>query len=484
MVDGRTPPSDVAAEKALLGCIMMDNSLLGVVVGLVKKEDFYLDANRVLFEQMKELGSKQTVIDAVTVGSALRDSGKLDSIGGTSALLGLTDLSLPSNVEAYAEIVRKKAQARRVIYAALEVAAKGFATGGRDTDQFVEEARASINAACEGREAGKGALLLDKIYIDIWNDVVNKSEPKGLIKTGIPQLDNMSGGLWPGLLTVLAARPGMGKSSFAQNIASNVAISGKQVLFLSLEETPYFIGVRQMARFGGLDNTLLSTRNVPETDYGKMTTALNLATACKLWIQSGSGLSSAEIRSLVLRHRDHHGLDLLVLDHLAEVREEAENETQAVSKAARGARDLAMELGIPALYAHQLNRKVEDRQDKRPNLSDLKQSGKIEEVARAVWFLYRDGYYTKEDHRHDAQLIIAKANHGRTGMVPLWANMSEMYYRGWDTLTDGEFPTQPGVVGGSSTGSSRATGGSRVKKNVGGNERVWVAFNEGNRDYD
>lgn len=477
--DGRTPPSDVNAEAALLGCILMDNALLGVVSGLVKTEDFYLDGHRVLFEQMKELAARQCVIDAVTVGGALRDRGKLEAIGGATVLQGLCDLALPSNVEAYAELVRTKAQARRVIYAALEVAAKGFAIGGREPNQFIDEARVSMIAACEGRDLGTHAELLNEIMLQIWKDTVESSEPTGLVKTGIGQLDKLSGGLWPGLLTVLAARPGMGKSSLAQNIATNIAASGKRVLFLSLEDTPYFIGVRQIARFANLDNTTISTRSVPKEAYTQMLKGMNAAANCPLWVLSGSGLSSAEIRSLVLRHRDKHGLDMLVLDHLAEVREDAENETQAVSKAARAARDLAMELYIPALYAHQLNRKLEDRQDKRPNLSDLKQSGKIEEVARAVWFLYRDGYYSKEDERRDAQLIIAKANHGRTGMVKLWANLSEMYYRDWDPMTDGEFPKQAGVLGGEAPRTrKRAIATDDFK------EKVWVSFNEGDRDYD
>lgn len=480
--NGRVPPSDVAAEAALLGCIMMDNGLLGVVIGLVKTDDFYLERHRVLFDQMKQLAAQQVVIDAVTVGSALRDNGKLNAIGGVDALLGLSDLSLPSHVEMYAQIVRKKAQARRVIYAALAVASQGFAIGSQDPDKFIDEARAQMSAACQGRDVGQGAQLLDDVLRTIWQDVVENREPTGLIKTGIGPLDRATGGLWPGLLTVVAARPGMGKSAFVQNLATNIASSGKRVLFLSLEDTPYFIGVRQMARFSGIDNTLISTRSVKAEDFDKITQGLALASNCKLWVQSGSGLSSAEIRSMVLRHRDQHGLDMLVVDHLAEVREDAENETQAVSVAARSARDLVMELNIPGLYAHQLNRKLEERSDKRPNLSDLKQSGKIEEVARAVWFLYRDGYYTKDDRRRDIQLIIGKANHGRTGMVPLWANLSEMYYRGWDTRTDGNFPKQPGWSGEDSPAGGHA--GMKGEADSAGDAVIWRSFNEGNRDYD
>jgi replicative DNA helicase len=339
--------------------------------------------------------------------------------------------------------------ARRIVHAAQSICVDGL-SGITDINRFVADSRKGISEACGmfGTERGV-AQTMDNDLRRVWSDVVEKKQPAGLIPTGISTLDRVSGGLWPGVLTVLAGRPGMGKSAFVLNIATNAALSGKRVLYITLEDTRYFVAVRLLARFAKLDNITLTMRAVRDDQQRALLDGYNRACGLPLWVDDVRGLSSAEIRSRVMAHKDKHGIDLLVLDHLAEIREDAESETAIVSQAARGCADLVSELDIPGLLAHQLNRKVEDRADKRPTLADLKQSGKVEEVARAVWLLYRPGYYEENgEDRRDLWAIVAKANHGKTGVAKCWANLAEMYIRGWEQ-SDGEFPgmTRPNEEG-------------------------------------
>jgi replicative DNA helicase len=215
------------------------------------------------------------------------------------------------------------------------------------------------------------------------------------------------------------------------------------VLLITMEDTRYFVVLRLLARFADIDLTQLTLRTVKTDSYHRLVDAINVLSGLPFDVLDASSLSTDQIRAVTSTYKEQYGLDLLIVDHLLETEEEAENETQRVTKAAKGYRDIAKDEHIPVLLLHQLNRAVEMRSDKRPILSDLKQAGKVEEAARVVWFLYRGGYYAggeAEDHRRDAELIVAKSSHGPTGTVKLWQLLSRMSFRGWDRSTDGPFP--------------------------------------------
>lgn len=439
-------PHDATCEAQALGCVLFRDLSAQMLLDRVNIEDFYVRDHKIIFNCIKEMVALGFGVDENLVIEALKDRHQLQLIGGTPGVYRLNDhCPLTTQFDYYLKRILTKSTARKMITATREILMLAR-TADVDPVSFVSMARDKVMTIGGDDATEIEAVNIKTIVDEVMQDVVGNRQPAGLVKTCFAGIDARSGGLWPGLLTVVAARPGMGKSCFVQNVGANIASDGKKVLFVTLEDIPYFVGVRHLARFSGVDNTVLSMRSASTDEIERVRIAVSNHTAQNLWVMGASGVSSAALRAAVLRHRDKHGIDLLIVDHLAEVREEAENETQAVSKAARAARDLALELEVPALYAHQLNRKVEDRTDKRPTLSDLKQSGKIEEVARSVWFLYRDGYYTKDDDRHDAQLIISKANHGRTGVVRLWADLSQMYFRDWDDMKDGRFPKQPGVA--------------------------------------
>lgn len=447
MTPARTPPHDVASESAIIGSVLLDNGTLDRLVALVKPEDFYVPRHRVIWQHIIAMAERGMAIDHVTLGASLRDAGDIERIGGAQVLISLTDAVVTTaNAPSYAQLVGQLSVARRVVAAAQEIAARGYA-GVTDFKAFIADARQSIADACgnAGAEDG-GAQLLAEELKRVWTDVVEQRQPEGLVPTGMSTIDRICGGLWPGVLTVLAGRPGMGKSAFVLNVATNAALAGKRVLYMTLEDTRYFIAVRTLSRFAQIDNIALTMRAVRADQHRQLMEGFNAACGLTtLWVDDASGLSIADIRARVLAHRDQHGIDLLVIDHLLEIQEDAESETASVSRAARGCRDLVKELHVPGLLAHQLNRKVEDRADKRPALADLKQTGKVEEVARTVMFLYRPGYYEPDgDSRRDIQCLIAKANHGKTGMAKLWGNLAEMYIRGWEA-GDGDFPgSSPG----------------------------------------
>lgn len=461
MTDGRVPPYDETAERAVLGAILLDNGVRQQVFATLRPEHFYSDRHRIIYAAMQRLGVD--VVDHVTLGAELRAAGELERIGGAITLSALTDAVVTTAaVDTYAQIVRDTATARALIHAAQEVVAAGYSRfGGASFGAWMAAARVSLSGALVDPGRTGGPSQLDADLRRIFDEVTTGREPEGLCKTGFANLDAATGGLFPGIVTVLAGRPSMGKSAVLLNAATNAAMAGQRVLVLSLEDTRRFIALRMLARFANIDLMQLTLRTVPTSRYTELLQGMCRVTDAGLWVDDTSGVSSADIRACIAAHRARHGLDLVIIDHLLEVRDDGENETQRVAAAATGIRDMAKELNIPVLLATQLNRDVEKRADKRPQLSDLKQAGRIEEVARAVWFLYRDGYYRGDDEAREIELIVAKTNHGRTGAVRLWGDLSRMFVRGWDNETDGVFrthdddqqqPSRPIAHGGRSAG--------------------------------
>ena len=442
----KAPPADITAETALLGSILLDNRVMKKALLEISAEHFYLEKHRTIFEAMHRLWSTGTPIDAVTIVSDLKDAGTYERMGGAMTLAQLTDqVSTVVHAPAYAKRIRHKAAARNVVYTALEIANEGF-EGVADIDEYLATARARMTEASSGLVSLDGPKKIDDLLTVAYNDVASGKLPEGVAPTGIANLDFTTSGLWPGLLTVLAGRPGMGKSAFVLNVAINVAKSGRKVLYITMEDTRYFVVLRLLARFADVDLQGLMSRNLSPDGLARLVQGMVPLTNQPFWVDDTSGITSTQIAARVANFKEQHGLDLLVVDHLGEVTDTAESETAAISRAARNFRDLAKELHIPVLLASQLNRKVEDRPDKRPRLADLRQSGTIEQMARFVWFLYRPGYYSGDEDAKDVQLIVAKASHGKTGTIRLFAELSRMFIRAWDTDTDGPFPSDNAPV--------------------------------------
>jgi replicative DNA helicase len=441
-ISGRVPPYDATAERACLGAVLLNNGALPIIRStIVDAADFYVEAHRKIYESMVRLTGEGTALDHVTVGNWLNDHGELERIGGPIALENLTEsVATVANVQHYARIVRDHAAVRRMIYAAQQVVSDGFG-GVEDVPEYLAGARKMVTVASAVGGNRSGPVQIGENLAEVFNQLESGKMPEGLVPTGVEPVDELTGGLWPGLLHVIGARPSMGKSALCLNIVTNCALSGRPALYIPTEDETQYIQLRELARFGDVDLNDLMLRTVHKDDWRKLAAGGAKIRDLPLWVDDSPGLSSERIGQIAALHKQVHGLDLLVVDHLGELRDKGETQTAVVEAAARGLRDIAKELKIPVLLAVQLNREVERRPDKRPTLHDLRQSGSIEQIARVVWFMYRRGYYVQgcEDDP-DTQLIVGKATHGKTGTIRLWSDLSRMYIRGWNLETDGVFP--------------------------------------------
>lgn len=441
--EGRVPPYSNEAERAVLGAILLNNDALREVRAAIKPDHIYNEVHRRILVGMIELADIGTPVDHVTLGEHLSKKGDLERIGGAVALANLTDsVATIGNVGHYATIVAELAARRAMIYAAQEVVARGFAQGD-DTEEYLASSRAAVaQAANYLATRSKGPKMIDDDVMEVLREISQGKAPEGVIATGLRGLDWVGGGLWPGFLHVLAAATSMGKSVVVLNVANNVSQRGEKVLYITLEDTRKMTVYRMFARYANIDLTNLTMGRVKEYDeFARLTEAMQILSGRKpLWIDDTAGLTSDAIAQIAAHHHATHGLDLLIIDHLHEVTDQGESETVITSRAARTFRDIAKDLNVPVLLACQLNRDLIKRPNKRPILSDLKQSGTIEQAARFVWFLHREGYYTKDEHDHSMEWIIAKASHGRMATLKMYADLSRMFVCDWEPDKHGLWP--------------------------------------------
>jgi replicative DNA helicase len=442
----KIPPHNLSAERSVLGCILLNNGALSQVLDL-EPSAFYEPKNQAVFRAMRALHMEQTPIDPVTLSTKL----KMGDDSGISIAMYLSTLMddgfVPSRVEAYKRIVNEMAVVRKTIYAAQLIEAEGYRYSGGEAENFSGLARRLIADATVGLAGGLDAIrTLDADYADVFRETM-ESDPKlnGNVDTGISILDLHYGGLQPGVVTILAGRPGMGKSALMRCITLNVALSGKRVLAFELEDTRKHAAKRNLARVGQLDAADLNMGIVPQDKARDLIEAINKCSNKPLWVDDSPGLTTEEISAKAFAFRETHGLDFIAIDHLLEVGDKGE-EYQRITTAMSKLRNLAKQLNIPILLVTQLNRKVEDRSDKRPQLADLRQSGKIEEAARSIWFLYRDAYYTKDWDDKRLELIIAKSSHGRLGKVRLFGELKYMSIESWSETRHGSWDEQEKVA--------------------------------------
>ncbi|MBW3657212.1 MAG: replicative DNA helicase [Actinobacteria bacterium] len=421
----RVPPHSLEAEVSVLGAALLSRNAANEVVEILKPSDFYRTAHRVVFEGVQELMHKGEPCDAVTILDWLARNGRLDEVGGAGSIHDLTAaVPTAANAVHYARIVREKALLRRVIDAGTEIAALGYESPD-DATNVVDQAEGIVyEIAQTGVTSDYAQLkdLLNESFEQIEKLAENRSEVTGLA-TGFNDLDRLTAGLQPQNLVVVAARPAMGKSSLALNLAQYVTVETRQpAIIFSLEMSKIEIVNRMLASEARIDSNRIKTGRLEDADWRKLGDALGRLSDAPLFIDDTPSITLMEIRSKCRRLKAKHGLELIIVDYLQlmQSHRRVENRQQEVSEISRGLKMLAKELNVPVIALSQLSRQPESRTDKRPQLADLRESGSIEQDADIVAFIYRDEVYDEDTpDKGIAELIISKHRNGATGIVKL-----------------------------------------------------------------
>ena len=438
IVAGRVPPHDIEAEKAVLSAILLDNEAIHSVVTEIREEDFYHPSHQMLFRSMVRLKDANQPVDLTTLASYLKGEGLLDSIGGPVALAEIADyVATPANIIHYAKIVRDRAIKRSLISTASEIVALGYEPG-ESANSLLDEAESRIFAL----STAKASTSLSPISFGM-NDAVdhidmlmNRSGELTGLSSGYRKLDEMTGGLQPGDLFILAARPSMGKTALALNMARNAAVDfGKNVAVFSLEMTTRSLVMRLLSSEAQVDFGLFRSGLISTDSHSRLMAAAGRLAEAGIWIDDTGASSILEIRAKCRRLHSQQGLDMVVVDYLQLARGDrnVQHREQEISEISRGLKGLAKELNIPVIALSQLNRGPEMRkEDKRPMLADLRESGAIEQDADLIAFIYRDIVYNKEtEFENLAELIIAKQRNGPTGTVKLEFEGRFAQFREW-----------------------------------------------------
>ncbi len=425
----KLPPHSVEAEQSVLGGLLLENIAWDKIGDVVHEDDFYRHDHRLIFRRIGKLIEHAKPADVVTVAEALENSGELNSAGGL-AYLGMLAQNTPStaNIRRYAEIVRERAVMRKLVEVGSTIAESAFTPSGRTTTQLLDEAEAKVFEIAEAGARGKKGFvpiqpLLTEVVekIDILFHRDNPNDVTG-IPTGFHDLDEKTSGLQPGDLIIVAGRPSMGKTAFSINIAENVALqTGLPVAIFSMEMGGTQLVMRMIGSVGRLDQHKLRTGRLQDEDWQKMTYALGKLNDAPLYIDESAALSSMDLRSRARRlYRQAGKLGLIVIDYLQlmSANREGENRATEISEISRSLKALAKELDVPVIALSQLNRSLEQRPNKRPVMSDLRESGAIEQDADLILFIYRDEVYNPDSpDKGSAEIIIGKQRNGPIGMV-------------------------------------------------------------------
>jgi replicative DNA helicase len=429
----RIPPHSIEAEQSVLGGLLIDNSAWDRAGDLLNDSDFYRHEHQLIYAAIGGLINNSKPADVITVFEQLQSLGKAEACGGLVYLNALAQ-SVPSaaNLRRYAEIVRERAVLRKLIAASDEIATAAFNPQGRPVPQILDEAESKIfKIGEEGSRSRQGFISMDTLVVQLI-DRVNELHENGAeevtgVRTGFYDMDKMTAGLQPGDLIVLAARPSMGKTAFALNIAENVAVNeGLPVVVFSMEMGAAQLALRMVGSLGRIDQGHLRTGKLQDDEWGRLSEAVEKLGKAAVFIDEGSALSPSELRARARRQARQCGqLGLIVVDYLQLMSGSGggseENRATVIGEISRGLKSLAKELKCPVIALSQLNRSVETRTDKRPMMSDLRESGAIEQDADVIMFIYRDDYYLKEQSKEPgvAEIIIGKQRNGPTGTVKL-----------------------------------------------------------------
>jgi len=423
----RIPPHNNDAEQSVLGSILLKDSAFTAVMDILSPEDFYRKAHRMIFETMIDLFQKSEPHDLVTVTNLLNDKNCLEEVGGPTYLASLTSIvPVTSNIIAYARIIRQKAVLRNLITVNSDIANRCFEEQG-DIDLLVDDAEQAIFDIA-GKKSGSSFTALKNIIPGCFETVEQLYKRKELI-TGVPtgytDIDKMTAGLQPSDLIILAGRPSMGKTAFAMNIAQHAALMEKTgVAIFSLEMSKEQLTMRLLSSVGHIDSQRIRTGKLQTEDWPRLTRAVGMLSDAPMFIDDTPAISVLEMRSKIRRLAAQHDIGLVLVDYLQLMRGRAvENRTQEISEISRSLKALAKEHKVPVLALSQLNRGLESRTDKRPMMSDLRESGAIEQDADVICFIYRDEVYNKSEdnpNRGTAEIIIGKQRNGPTGVAQLF----------------------------------------------------------------
>ena len=423
----RLPPQNLQAEQCVLGSILLHQGALVKILEIVTPEDFYRDAHKLIFSAMVVLFEKNEPQDIITVTNILKDRNQLEHVGGPAYLSTLTDIvPVAANITYYAQIIRTKSILRRLILTCTEIASRCFDEQD-EIDSLVDDAEQNIFEISRTKSS-QDFQALSKIIPETFKRIEKLAEKKELI-TGVPtgyeDLDRITAGLQPSDLIILAGRPSMGKTALAMNIVQNAAIFNKiPVGIFSLEMSKEQLGMRMLCSVSRVDSQDLRTGFIRDPDWPKLARATGILSDAPIFIDDTPAIGVLEMRAKSRRLKAEHNIGLVVIDYLQLMRgrSSAERREQEISEISRSLKAMAKELNLPVIALSQLNRSLESRPNKRPQLSDLRESGAIEQDADVICFLYRDEIYNKsEDNpkRGIAEVIIGKQRNGPTGTVEL-----------------------------------------------------------------
>jgi replicative DNA helicase len=422
----RIPPHNIEAEQSVIGAIFLDPESFSTASEILMPEDFFRAGHQRIFSAMVQLADKGEPIDIVTVTSFLHNRKELDEAGGVSYLSDVAG-SVPTaaNIGYYSKIVEEKAMLRRLIRTATDIVTSGFERED-EVDEVLNEAEKSILEVSSRQNTGAFKSIKD-VLIEVYDDIEKLHHQSGDvtgIASGFRDLDRLTSGFQPNDLIIVAARPSVGKTAFALNVAQNVAVNtDENVAIFSLEMGAEQLVSRMLCAEGNIDAQRLRNGQLQADDWSKLTMAMGSLSNAGIYIDDSPGIRVAEIRSKCRRLKQEHGLGMILIDYLQLIQGSAnskENRQQEVSEISRSLKALARELNVPLIALSQLSRGVESRQDKRPMMSDLRESGSIEQDADIVGFLYRDDYYDTESEKQNIiEIIISKQRNGPVGSVEL-----------------------------------------------------------------
>ena len=423
----KLPPNSQEAEQSVLGGLMLNDQHWFDLVDILQPSDFYRNQHQLIYQAMIELANQDEALDAVTVSEKLKSKAILEKAGGIKYLGQLAESSTgASNVLAYARIIRERSVLRQLIGAANQIADSAFSTEGKDSETLLEKAEQAIFSISEREGSVDGPMGIDSLLTRAVERIEILSESKGAITgiaTGFKDLDQRTSGLQKADLVVVAARPSMGKTAFAINIAEYAAMSDKSVLVFSMEMPAEQIILRMISSLGRIDQTHLRNGDLQDDDWTRFTGAVSQLKNKKFYIDDTAALTPAVMRSRARRvARETGGLDLIVVDYLQLMRTGTPNENRVneISEISRGLKALAKEMNCPVVALSQLNRQLESRPDKRPLNADLRESGAIEQDADVILFIYRDQVYNEDtEDLGIAEIIIGKQRNGPIGRLKL-----------------------------------------------------------------
>ena len=424
----KVPPHSVEAEQAMIGGLLLDNAAWDQVADMVVEEDFYRHDHRLIFRAIGKLAEHNTPFDVITVSEWLEKTGELSQAGGLAYLGSLAvNTSSAANIKAYASIVRDYSVQRQLIRVGAQIAEGVFNTEGRTTAELLERAEQMVfEIAEQGQRARRGFVPMKDLLVkavDRIDTLFQQDNPITGVSTGFNDLDEMTSGLQPSDLIIVAGRPSMGKTTFAVNMGENAAIKHQvPVAIFSMEMPGEQLAMRMMSSLGRIDQHRLRTGKLDDDDWPRLTSAVSILAEAPIYVDDTPALTPTDLRARARRLKREHDLGLIIIDYLQlmQVPGNKENRATEISEISRSLKALAKELHVPVIALSQLNRSLEQRPNKRPVMSDLRESGAIEQDADLIVFIYRDEVYNRESpEKGTAEIIIGKQRNGPIGAVRL-----------------------------------------------------------------